>query len=74
MSDAHFAKKSTKAVDVNLTTIKHNLRKSILFQNNALYLSVKVFGTKVLIEDTILTSPTGDRTAISRGHPRHPKV
>ena len=27
----HFARKSTKAVDINLTTIKHNLRKSILF-------------------------------------------
>ena len=26
LSDAHFAKKSTKAVDINLTTIKHNLR------------------------------------------------
>ena len=32
LSDAHFAKKSTKAVDINLTTIKHNLRKSILFK------------------------------------------
>ena len=32
LSDAHFAKKSTKAVDINLTTMKHNLRKSILFK------------------------------------------
>ena len=32
LSDAHFAKKSTKAVDINLTTIKHNLRKSILLK------------------------------------------
>ena len=32
LSDAHFAKKSTKAVDISLTTIKHNLRKSILFK------------------------------------------
>ena len=30
--------------------------------------------TKVLIEDTIFTSPTGDGTAILRGHPRHAKV
>ena len=50
LSDAHFAKKSTKAVDINLTTIKHNLRNSILIKKNALYLSVKVarkylFGT-----------------------------
>ena len=45
----YFAKKSTKAVDINLTTIKHNLRKSILVLKNALYLSVKVFSTKVLI-------------------------
>ena len=32
--------------------------------NNALYLSVNVFSTKVLIENTIFTSPTGDETAI----------
>ena len=32
LSDAHFAKRSTKAVDINLTTIKHNLRKSILLK------------------------------------------
>ena len=30
--------------------------------------------TKVLIGDTILTTPTGDRTAILRGHPSHAKV
>ena len=29
-------------------------------------MSVKVFSTKVLIEDTIYTSPAGDRTAILR--------
>ena len=29
LSDAHFAKKNTKAVDINLTTIKNNLRTSI---------------------------------------------
>ena len=42
--------------------------------NNALYLSVNVFSTKVLIGDTIFTSPTGDGTAILRGHPSHAKV
>ena len=38
------------------------------------YLRVKVFSTKVLIGDTILTSPNGDGTAILRGHPSHAKV
>ena len=38
------------------------------------YLSVNVFSTEVLIGDTILTSPTGDGTAILRGHPSHAKV
>ena len=33
------------------------------------YLSVNVFSTKVLIGYTIFTSPTGEGTAISRGHP-----
>ena len=32
-------------------------------------MSVNVFSTKVLIWDTIFTSPTGDVTAILRGHP-----
>ena len=41
---------------------------------HALYLSVNVFSTKVLIGDTIFTSPNGDGTAISRGHPSHAKV
>ena len=35
-------------------------------QKNALYLSVNVFSMKVLIGDTILTSPAGDGTAILR--------
>ena len=38
------------------------------------YLSVNVFSTKVLIRDTIFTSPSGDGTAILRGHPSHAKV
>ena len=41
---------------------------------NALYLSVNVFSKKVLIGDTIFMSPTGDGTAILRGHPSHAKV
>ena len=38
------------------------------------YLSVNVFSTKVLIGDTIFTSPNGDGTAILRGHLSHEKV
>ena len=37
-------------------------------------MSVNVFSTKALIEDTIFTSPTGDGTTILRGHPSHAKV
>ena len=37
-------------------------------------MSANVFTTKVLIVDTIFTSPTGDGTAILRGHPSHAKV
>ena len=43
-------------------------------QNNALYLSFNVFSMKALFGDTIFTSPTGDGTAILRGHPSHAKV
>ena len=39
-----------------------------------IYLSVNVFSTKGLIGDTIFMSPPGDRTAILRVHPSHPKV
>ena len=45
----------------------------IYMWKNALYLSVNVFGTKVLIEDTNFTSPTGDGTAILLSHPNHAK-
>ena len=38
------------------------------------YLSVNIFRTKVLIGDTIFTSPTRDGTVILRGHPSHGKV
>ena len=40
----------------------------------ALYLSVNVFITGVLIGDTIFISPTGDGTAILHGHPSHVKI
>ena len=40
-------------------------------QQNTPYLSVNVFSTKVPIGDTVFTSPTGDGTAILRGHPSH---
>ena len=40
----------------------------------ALYLSVNVFSTKVLIRDTIFTSLIGDGTTILLGHPSHAKV
>ena len=43
-------------------------------KKKALYLSVNVLSTKVLIEDTIFTSHTGDGTAILRGHPSNAKV
>ena len=43
-------------------------------KKKALSLSVNVFSTEVLFGDTILTSPTGDGTAILRGHPSHAKV
>ena len=43
-------------------------------QKIALYLSVKVFSTKVLIKDTTFTSRNGDGTAILRGHPSRAKV
>ena len=37
-------------------------------------LSVNVFNTKVLFEDTIFVSPYCDRTAILRSHPSHAKI
>ena len=43
-------------------------------KKNALYLSVNVFSMEVLIGDTILTSPTGDGTAILLGHPSYAKI
>ena len=58
--------------------IFHNIPKKEMLakqkKKKALYLSVNVFSTKVLIGDTIFTSPDGDGTAILRGHPSHAKV
>ena len=41
---------------------------------NALYLSVNVLSTKVLVGDTISTSSIGDGAAILHGHQSHVKV
>ena len=49
---------------------QHRLKR----KKKALYLSVNVFSTKVLIGDTIFTSPTGDGAAFLRGHPSHAKI
>ena len=43
-------------------------------EKKAPYSRVNVFSTNVLIRHTIFTSPTGDGTAILRGHPSHAKV
>ena len=43
-------------------------------QKNTPCLSVNVFNTKVPIGGTIFTSPTGDGTAILRGHPSHART
>ena len=50
------------------------MRYNTLDLKNALYLSIIVFSKKVLMEDTIFTSPAGDGTAILRGHPSHAKL
>ena len=49
-------------------TKKNNLRTRSLEHKKAHYL------TKVLIEDIIFTSPTGDGTIILRDYPNHAKV
>ena len=43
-------------------------------QKKVLNLSVNVFSTKLLIGDTIFSSPTGDGTTILHGHQSHAKV
>ena len=52
---------------LNVTRLEQNPKKT-------LHSSVNVFSMKVPIGDAILTSPTGDGTAILRGHPSHAKV
>ena len=48
---------------------QHRLKR----KKKALSLSVNVFSTKLLIGDTIFTSPTGDGDAFIRGRPSHAK-
>ena len=36
-------------------------------------ISINIFSTKVLIVDTVVTSPTEDGTTISRAHPSRTK-
>ena len=43
-------------------------------QKIALYLSVNVFSTKILIGNTVFTSTTVDGTVTLRGHPSHAKL
>ena len=52
-------------------TMRLDQKKKIL---SSVSLSVNAFSTKALIGETIFTSPTGDETAILRGHPSHAKV
>ena len=63
--------KSSSATNSNKKTLSGSF---LWHQKKSLYLSVNVFSTKVLIGDTIFTSPTGDETAILRGHLSHAKV
>ena len=44
------------------------------WRKKKLNLSVNVFSTNLLIGNTIFTSPTGDGTAILRGHSSHASV
>ena len=46
--------------------VKFSLKYSKYQKKNRIFLSVHVFSTKVLIANTIFTSPSGDGTAISR--------
>ena len=53
------------------------LKSNIMTIINTLYLSVNVqsaFSTKVLNEDTIVTSPTADGIVILHSHPSHAKL
>ena len=57
-----------------LIQISYRLLSDSSKKKQQLYFSVNVLSKKVLLEDTILTSPTGDGTAILRGHLSHAKV
>ena len=46
----------------------------VVVKKNALYLSVNIFSTKVLIGDTIFYVSYWRRVVIFRGHPSHAKV
>ena len=61
---------------VQVTKISYNIYQTLTLDQKGvqLHLSVNVFITKVLIVDTIFTSPAGDGTAILRGHPSNAKV
>ena len=60
---------SGSITDTGVMNIPKNENEFRFQVKNAFYLSVNAFSTKVLIEDTIFTSLTGDGTAILRGHP-----
>ena len=59
--------------------VQRRLQMSVAFselkpRKKILFIWLSMSSTKVLIGDTIFTSPTGDGTAILRGHPSHAKV
>lgn len=56
--------------------LKQEIRETDEDYVKALFLTVKVFSTKVLIGDNIFKSPTGDGngTTILRGHLSHAKA
>ena len=56
---------------INSSTTDKNINCSV-FKKNALYLSVNVFSTKVLM-GTLFFTPIEEETAIFRGHPSHAK-
>ena len=57
---------------INSSATDKNINCSV-FEKNALYLSVIIFSTKVLMGITIFTSPTEEETAIFRGRPSRAK-
>ena len=72
------AHKATVMQATLLKEVKHSpgRKKKEKKKRKALYLCVNVFrcSTKVLTGKTICASPTGNGTAISRGHLSHAKV